>query len=62
MSEDRREITGYTFLTDGEAVSWFSKKQEIIPLSSEYVAATHDMKSYGSKTCSPRSSSPSPTR
>jgi transposase InsO family protein len=47
MSEDRRAITGYAFLIDGGAVSWSSKKQEIISLStteSEYVAATHGMK------------------
>jgi hypothetical protein len=47
MSEDRRAITGYAFLIDGGAVSWSSKKQEIVTLStteSEYVAATHGMK------------------
>ena len=38
---------GYTFLIDGGAVSWSSKCQEIVSLStteSEYVAATHSMK------------------
>ena len=47
MTEDRRAITGYTFLIDGGAVSWSSKRQEIVSLStteSEYVAATHGMK------------------
>ena len=47
MTEDRRAITGFTFLLDGGAVSWSLKKQEIVSLStteSEYVAATHGMK------------------
>ena len=47
MAEDRRAITGYTFLIDGGTVSWSSKRQEIVSLStteSEYVAATHGMK------------------
>jgi hypothetical protein len=47
MTEDRRAITGYTFLIDSGAVSWSSKKQEIVSLltmESEYVAATHGMK------------------
>ena len=47
MAEDRRAISGYAFLVDGGAVSWSSKRQEIISLStmeSEYVAATHGMK------------------
>ena len=47
MTEDCRAITGYAFLIDGGAISWSSKKQEIISLStteSEYVAATHGMK------------------
>ena len=46
-AEDRRAITGYAFLIDGGAVSWSSKLQEIVSLSttkSEYVAATHGMK------------------
>ena len=45
--EHRHAITGYTFLIDGGAVSWSSKKQEIVMLStteSEYVAATHAAK------------------
>ena len=40
-------ITGYVFLVDGGAVSWASKKQELVTLSmakSEYVAATHAAK------------------
>lgn len=47
MSEDRRAISGYAFLIDGGAVSWSSKRQEIVSLStteSEYVAATHGVK------------------
>jgi hypothetical protein len=47
MAEDRRAISGYAFLIDGGAISWSSKQQEIVPLStteSKYVAATHGMK------------------
>jgi hypothetical protein len=47
MGENRCAVTGYAFLIDEGAVSWSSKRQEIISLStteSEYVAATHRMK------------------
>jgi len=47
MAEDRHTITGYAFLIDGSIVSWLSKCQEIVSLStteSEYIAATHGMK------------------
>ena len=47
MSKDRKAVSGYAFLRDGSAVSWASKKQEIISLSmteSKYVAATHATK------------------
>lgn len=47
MHEDRKAISGYAFLIDGGAVSWSSKRQEIISLStteSEYVALTHASK------------------
>ena len=47
MSEDRKAISGYAFLIDSSAMSWASKKQEIVSLSmteSEYIAATHAMK------------------
>jgi hypothetical protein len=47
MVEDWCAITGYAFLIDGGAVSWLSKWQKIISLStteSEYVAAMHGMK------------------
>ena len=45
--EHRHAIMGYAFLINGGAVSWSSKKQEIITLSttkSEYVATTHTAK------------------
>lgn len=45
--EHRHAISGYAFLIDGGAVSWSSKKQELVTLStaeSEYVAATHAAK------------------
>ena len=45
--EHRRAISGYLFMVDGGAVSWSSKKQELVTLSTteaEYVAATHAAK------------------
>lgn len=45
--EHRHAISGYAFLIDGGAVSWSSRKQELITLSTaeaEYVAATHAAK------------------
>lgn len=45
--EHRRAISGYVFLVDGGAISWSSKKQELVTLSTaeaEYVAATHAAK------------------
>jgi hypothetical protein len=45
--EHRHAISGYAFLLDGGAISWASKKQEIIALSTteaEYIAATHAAK------------------
>ena len=45
--EHRRAISGYVFMVDGGAVSWTSKKQELVTLSTteaEYVAATHATK------------------
>jgi hypothetical protein len=45
--EHRRATSGYVFIVDGGAVSWTSKKQELITLSTmeaEYVAATHVVK------------------
>ncbi|THH07673.1 hypothetical protein EW146_g9242 [Bondarzewia mesenterica] len=47
MVEDCKAVSGYAFIIDGGAISWSSKKQEIVSLStteSEYVAATHAMK------------------
>jgi Reverse transcriptase (RNA-dependent DNA polymerase) len=47
MAEDRHAVSGYAFLIDGGAVSWSSKKQDIVSLStteSEYVAAAHSAK------------------
>ena len=47
MAEDCHAISGYTFLIDRGTMSWSSKRQEIISLStteSEYIAATHSMK------------------
>ncbi|KAG9225295.1 hypothetical protein CCMSSC00406_0009851 [Pleurotus cornucopiae] len=45
--DHRRAISGYVFLVDGGAVSWMSKKQGLVTLSTteaEYVAATHAAK------------------
>lgn len=45
--EHRHAISGYVFLINGGAVSWSSKKQELVTLStaeSEYVAATYAAK------------------
>ena len=47
MAEDRHAILGYAFLIHGGAVSWTTKWQEIISLStteSEYIAATYAAK------------------
>lgn len=44
---DRRSITGYTFILAGAAISWSSKKQSSVALSSmeaEYLTATAAMK------------------
>ena len=44
MGEDRKAILGIAFLIDGGAISWSSKKQEIVSLSmteSKYVAMMH---------------------
>ena len=47
-SQDHRHaISGYTFLIDGAAISWASRKQELVTLSTaeaEYVATTHAAK------------------
>ena len=45
--EHRRAISGNVFLIDGGVVSWSSRKQELVTLSTaeaEYVAATHTAK------------------
>jgi hypothetical protein len=47
MAEDRHAVSGYAFLIDGGAVSWSTKRQEIVSLStteSEYVAGAHAAK------------------
>ena len=47
MDEDHKVISGYAFFINGGAVSWSSKKQEIVSLSttqSKYIAATHATK------------------
>jgi hypothetical protein len=47
MAEDRHTISGYAFILHGGAVSWSTKRQEIISLStteSEYIAATYASK------------------
>ena len=47
MQEHRHAISGYAFLFDGGAISWSSKKQELVTLSTaeaEFVAATHAAK------------------
>ncbi|KIK13427.1 hypothetical protein PISMIDRAFT_17991 [Pisolithus microcarpus 441] len=45
--EHRHAISGYVYLLDGGAISWTSRKQELVTLSTakaEYVAATHAAK------------------
>ena len=45
--EHGHAISGYVFLVNGGAISWSSKKQELIMLStaeSKYVAATYAAK------------------
>ena len=47
MAEDRHAISRYAFIINGSTVSWSTKRQEIISLStteSEYIAATHSLK------------------
>jgi hypothetical protein len=47
QEEEHRAITGFAYLIDGGAVSWNSKQQELVVLSTteaEYVAATHAAK------------------
>ena len=45
--EHRCAISGYVFMIDGGAISWSSKKQELVTLSTmeaEYIAQTHAAK------------------
>ena len=47
LQEHHRAISGYVFMIDGGAVSWSSKKQELVTLSTmeaKYVAQTHATK------------------
>ncbi|PIL25828.1 transcription factor [Ganoderma sinense ZZ0214-1] len=46
-TEHRHSISGYVFTLDGGAISWSSKKQNVVALSSteaEYIALTHATK------------------
>jgi ribonuclease HI len=46
-AEDRKSVSGYVFMLNGAAVSWKSKKQPIVALSSmeaEYIALTSAIK------------------
>ena len=45
--DHRRAISGHAFIIDGGAISWSSRKQELVALSTaeaEYIAATHAAK------------------
>ena len=45
--DHRRAVSGFAVLVDGGAISWLSKKQELVTLSTmeaEYVGATHAAK------------------
>ena len=45
--DDRHSICGYAFVLNGGAISWSSKKQPVVALSSteaEYIAVTHAAK------------------
>ena len=47
MAKDRHAISGYAFLIHGSTISWSTKRQQIIALSTtkaEYVAITHATK------------------
>ena len=47
MAEDQCVMLRYAFLVDGRVVSWSTKRQEIVSLStteSEYIAVTHTAK------------------
>ena len=47
LQEHHHTISGHAFLIDGRAISWASRKQELITLSTmeaKYVAATHTVK------------------
>ena len=47
LQDHRRAISGYVFMVNGGAVSWSSRKQELVTLSTteaEYIAATHAAK------------------
>ncbi|XP_059073514.1 secreted RxLR effector protein 161-like [Cryptomeria japonica] len=45
--DNRRSTSGYIFLVNGGAVSWMSKRQVVVTLSTtkvEYMVVTHDLK------------------
>ena len=47
LQEHHHAILGHAFLIDGGAISWVSRKQELVMLSTteaEYIAATHAVK------------------
>ena len=47
MGEDWHALSGYAYLINGGAVSWSTKRQEIVSLlatESEYVTAMHTTK------------------
>jgi hypothetical protein len=47
LQDHRRAISGYVFMVDGGTVSWSSKKQELVTLSTteaDYVGVTHATK------------------
>ena len=47
LLDNRKAVSGYTFILNGAAISWSSKQQEIVSLSTteaEYIALTYTAK------------------